>query len=151
MFLSLTGCLLRQSDTNDQRDRADNLRKPVREPRRPRRFCWNRKAWSILYHPFTGKDTILKKVKFKKIYISNVKTWTTTLKHLQYGVRIMWDKGTRVYISLEPHFMGRVCGLCGNFDGNVLNDYKTRQGKFCDYIKAYDNTIYSFLKTLKRF
>ena len=39
MFLSLTGCLLRQSDTNDQRDRADNLRKPVREPRRPRRFC----------------------------------------------------------------------------------------------------------------
>ena len=41
----------------------------------------------------------------------------------------MWDEGTRVYVNLQPHFREQVCGLCGDFDGNALNDYRARQGE----------------------
>uniref|UniRef100_A0AAR2LHG3 SCO-spondin n=1 Tax=Pygocentrus nattereri TaxID=42514 RepID=A0AAR2LHG3_PYGNA len=44
------------------------------------------------------------------------------------GVTLLWDGGMRVYVRLEPHLRGRVGGLCGNFDGDVENDFTTRQG-----------------------
>ena len=42
------------------------------------------------------------------------------------GITIEWDKGMRVYITLEPTYMGRVCGLCGDFDGKAENDFRAR-------------------------
>ncbi|XP_070536988.1 von Willebrand factor-like [Ptychodera flava] len=44
------------------------------------------------------------------------------------GVTIKWDKGTRVYIKLEPKHMGMVEGLCGNFNGNQLDDFRQPNG-----------------------
>ncbi|XP_066294936.1 mucin-2-like isoform X2 [Branchiostoma lanceolatum] len=43
-----------------------------------------------------------------------------------HGLTVMWDFGTRVYVTLSPEFRGHVCGLCGNFDGNQANDFTTR-------------------------
>ncbi|CAH1271803.1 MUC5AC [Branchiostoma lanceolatum] len=43
-----------------------------------------------------------------------------------HGLTVMWDFGTRVYVTLSPEFRGQVCGLCGNFDGNQANDFTTR-------------------------
>ncbi|XP_073410389.1 mucin-2-like [Dendrobates tinctorius] len=42
------------------------------------------------------------------------------------GLVLVWDKRTSIYIKLEPSFQGKVCGLCGNYDGNFVNDYTTR-------------------------
>ncbi|XP_037587081.1 mucin-5AC [Cebus imitator] len=42
------------------------------------------------------------------------------------GLVLLWDKKTSIFISLSPEFKGRVCGLCGNFDGNANNDFTTR-------------------------
>nr|XP_021532639.1 mucin-5AC [Aotus nancymaae] len=42
------------------------------------------------------------------------------------GLVLLWDRKTSVFISLSPEFKGRVCGLCGNFDGNANNDFTTR-------------------------
>uniref|UniRef100_A0A8B9HTF2 Mucin 5.1, oligomeric mucus/gel-forming n=1 Tax=Astyanax mexicanus TaxID=7994 RepID=A0A8B9HTF2_ASTMX len=42
------------------------------------------------------------------------------------GVVLIWDRKTSMYIKLTPDFNGRVCGLCGNFDGNANNDFTTR-------------------------
>ncbi|XP_076589526.1 von Willebrand factor [Chaetodon auriga] len=39
-------------------------------------------------------------------------------KHLS----LSWDKGTRLLVHISAAYRGRVCGLCGNFDGNVNND-----------------------------
>uniref|UniRef100_A0A3Q2CGB5 Mucin-2-like n=1 Tax=Cyprinodon variegatus TaxID=28743 RepID=A0A3Q2CGB5_CYPVA len=44
------------------------------------------------------------------------------------GLALLWDRKTTVRILLEPQHSGEVCGLCGNFDGNGLNDY-TIQGQ----------------------
>lgn len=48
-----------------------------------------------------------------------------------FGLTVFWDRRTNVYIELSPNsnFWGKVCGLCGNFDGDTSNDFITRQGK----------------------
>ena len=46
----------------------------------------------------------------------------------QIGLTVMWDVGTRVYVKLQPSYRGKVCGLCGDYDGSSTNDYRSRQG-----------------------
>ncbi|XP_053282884.1 mucin-2 isoform X2 [Pleuronectes platessa] len=42
------------------------------------------------------------------------------------GLVLMWNKKTMLMIKLSSAFKGRVCGLCGNYDGNTKNDFTTR-------------------------
>ncbi|XP_056273204.1 mucin-2 [Pseudoliparis swirei] len=42
------------------------------------------------------------------------------------GLVLIWDKKTTVMIKLKPTFKGKICGLCGNYDGNIKNDFTTR-------------------------
>ncbi|XP_006633894.3 von Willebrand factor [Lepisosteus oculatus] len=35
---------------------------------------------------------------------------------------VTWDRGTRIIVQLKGHYREKVCGLCGNFDGNQNND-----------------------------
>ncbi|XP_042815579.1 mucin-5B [Panthera tigris] len=42
------------------------------------------------------------------------------------GVVVSWDRKTSVFIRLQQGYKGRVCGLCGNFDDNAVNDFTTR-------------------------
>ncbi|XP_039648190.1 mucin-19-like isoform X2 [Perca fluviatilis] len=38
------------------------------------------------------------------------------------GITLIWDKHTRITIELHENWRNRVCGLCGNFDFNEMND-----------------------------
>ncbi|XP_014651214.1 PREDICTED: mucin-5B [Ceratotherium simum simum] len=42
------------------------------------------------------------------------------------GMVVSWDRKTSVFIRLRQDYKGRVCGLCGNFDDNAVNDFTTR-------------------------
>ncbi|XP_029613260.1 mucin-5AC-like [Salmo trutta] len=42
------------------------------------------------------------------------------------GLILMWDKKNSLFIKLSSTFQGRVCGLCGNYDGNGKNDFTSR-------------------------
>nr|XP_055128349.1 mucin-5B [Symphalangus syndactylus] len=42
------------------------------------------------------------------------------------GMAVSWDRKTSVFIRLHQDYKGRVCGLCGNFDDNAINDFATR-------------------------
>ncbi|RXN23782.1 mucin-5AC-like protein [Labeo rohita] len=42
------------------------------------------------------------------------------------GLMLIWDRKTTIHIKLSPEFNGRVCGLCGNYDGNANNDFTMR-------------------------
>ncbi|XP_029140043.1 mucin-2 [Protobothrops mucrosquamatus] len=42
------------------------------------------------------------------------------------GMMVIWDKKTTIFIKLLPYHKGKVCGLCGNFDGKAGNDFTTR-------------------------
>uniref|UniRef100_A0A3Q1I5B4 Mucin 5.1, oligomeric mucus/gel-forming n=1 Tax=Anabas testudineus TaxID=64144 RepID=A0A3Q1I5B4_ANATE len=45
------------------------------------------------------------------------------------GLVLIWDRRTTLMIQLSPTFKGNVCGLCGNYDGNVKNDFSTRSNE----------------------
>ncbi|XP_078271729.1 mucin-2-like [Rhinoraja longicauda] len=42
------------------------------------------------------------------------------------GMILFWDKKTSLTIKLSHSHKGTMCGLCGNYDGNVHNDFTTR-------------------------
>ena len=44
------------------------------------------------------------------------------------GLVIQWDKGNSIYIRLKPKWRGRVQGLCGNFNFDGSDDFKTPSG-----------------------
>ncbi|CAM9132617.1 unnamed protein product, partial [Lampetra fluviatilis] len=44
------------------------------------------------------------------------------------GVVVMWDRRTSIFVKLDSKYKGKVCGLCGNFNGDVRDDFTTRDG-----------------------
>ncbi|XP_037703402.1 mucin-19-like, partial [Choloepus didactylus] len=42
------------------------------------------------------------------------------------GITLIWDKNTRVSVILDPRWNGKVCGLCGNNNGDLKDDFTTR-------------------------
>ncbi|KAM4734669.1 mucin-2-like [Anableps anableps] len=42
------------------------------------------------------------------------------------GLVLIWNKKTTLMIKLSSTFKGKVCGLCGNYDGSIKNDFTTR-------------------------
>ncbi|XP_075910446.1 uncharacterized protein LOC116956433 isoform X3 [Petromyzon marinus] len=51
-----------------------------------------------------------------------------TVVETSLGVTIIWDGHTAVSVHVNPQLKGRVCGLCGDYDGKVANDFVTRTG-----------------------
>ena len=44
------------------------------------------------------------------------------------GLVVQWDKGNRLYIRLKPQWKGYVEGLCGNFNFDSTDEFKTSSG-----------------------
>ncbi|KAL9966350.1 hypothetical protein ACROYT_G024405 [Oculina patagonica] len=50
-----------------------------------------------------------------------------TVLETDLGLTVTWDRGTRLYITLDPKFKGQTCGLCGNFNDDRNDDFMTPQ------------------------
>ncbi|XP_011303247.1 hemocytin [Fopius arisanus] len=44
------------------------------------------------------------------------------------GLTLQWDKGTRIYVKLEPKWKTKTRGLCGDYNDNSEDDFKTPSG-----------------------
>ncbi|XP_057325268.1 hemocytin-like isoform X2 [Microplitis mediator] len=44
------------------------------------------------------------------------------------GLVLQWDQGTRVYVKLNPNWKGYTSGLCGDYNDNAEDDFKTPSG-----------------------
>jgi len=47
---------------------------------------------------------------------------------LSVGVRVYWDGSQRVDITASSNWQGRLCGLCGNYNNNPIDDYVLSNG-----------------------
>ncbi|XP_066438453.1 mucin-5AC-like [Eleutherodactylus coqui] len=56
------------------------------------------------------------------------------------GLILMWDKRTSLFIKLSKDFEGKVCGLCGDYDGNGNNDFTTRSLSVVEDVFEFGNS-----------
>ncbi|XP_062974479.1 mucin-5AC-like [Elgaria multicarinata webbii] len=56
------------------------------------------------------------------------------------GVVLMWDKQTSIFIKVSSEFKGQVCGLCGNYDSNDINDFTTRSQSVVTDVLEFGNS-----------
>ncbi|XP_029438972.1 mucin-5AC-like [Rhinatrema bivittatum] len=56
------------------------------------------------------------------------------------GLIFMWDKKTSIFIKLSPEFQGKIYGLCGNYDGNAMNDFTTRSRSVVKDVTEFGNS-----------
>ncbi|XP_015177061.1 PREDICTED: hemocytin [Polistes dominula] len=73
------------------------------------------------------KGKALPKGNFKRIAIRTVGLFVF-LDVPDLGLVLQWDKGTRVYIRLNPKWKGHMKGLCGDYNDNSEDDFKTPSG-----------------------
>ncbi|XP_034019438.1 otogelin [Thalassophryne amazonica] len=59
----------------------------------------------------------------------------------QHGFTLAWEGHSgSAYIKLSPEFVGRTCGLCGNFNADVQDDLKTSYGVLTDSVEMFGNS-----------
>ncbi|XP_056382867.1 mucin-5AC-like isoform X2 [Hyla sarda] len=58
----------------------------------------------------------------------------------QSGLLLLWDKKTSIFIKVTSEFRGKLCGLCGNYDGNAINDFTTRNNAIVGNIEEFGNS-----------
>lgn len=51
-----------------------------------------------------------------------------TMDFLPDGIKIWWDGVSRVYIDAPPSYRDKTAGLCGTFNSNTQDDFKTPEG-----------------------
>uniref|UniRef100_A0A671Y2K1 VWFD domain-containing protein n=1 Tax=Sparus aurata TaxID=8175 RepID=A0A671Y2K1_SPAAU len=56
------------------------------------------------------------------------------------GITLIWDKHTRITIELHEGWRNLVCGLCGNFDSNEMNDLKISGSAVASSPMAFGNS-----------
>ncbi|XP_026562220.1 mucin-5AC-like [Pseudonaja textilis] len=79
-----------------------------------------------------GGDKVPFKIRYMGIYM--------VIEIFNGSVILIWDKKTSVFIKLEAHFKGEVCGLCGNYDGNDINDFTTRSQSVIGDVLEFGNS-----------
>ncbi|XP_071318951.1 alpha-tectorin-like isoform X2 [Trachinotus anak] len=58
------------------------------------------------------------------IFASGAQTFITA----DFGLRVTYDGSSVVSISVPSNYRGLTCGLCGNFNGNQSDDFRTPSG-----------------------
>ncbi|XP_077316280.1 mucin-5AC-like isoform X2 [Lithobates pipiens] len=56
------------------------------------------------------------------------------------GLFIIWDTRATVHVKLSSDFKRKVCGICGNYDGNANNDYTTRSHSVVENLMEFYNS-----------
>lgn len=39
-----------------------------------------------------------------------------------FGLRVRWDGDQQLFVTVSSTFSGKLCGFCGNYDGDSSND-----------------------------
>ena len=74
-------------------------------------------------HIVKGEEVVLDH-RYKRITVRDVGL-LVSFEVFDLGLVVQWDKGNKLYVRLKPKWRGRVSGLCGNFNSDNQDDFKT--------------------------
>ncbi|XP_048463275.1 otogelin-like protein [Rhincodon typus] len=57
-----------------------------------------------------------------------------------HGFSLAWDGSSGAYVKINVDYVGKVCGLCGNFNGNMHDDLYTSYGLLTEEITLFGNS-----------
>ncbi|XP_066218722.1 kielin/chordin-like protein isoform X2 [Saccopteryx leptura] len=64
----------------------------------------------------------------------------TVILHAQPGLQVLWDGQSQVEVSVPGSYRGRICGLCGNFNGFAQDDLQGPEGVLLPTEAAFGNS-----------
>ncbi|XP_011862460.1 PREDICTED: BMP-binding endothelial regulator protein isoform X1 [Vollenhovia emeryi] len=57
------------------------------------------------------------------------RTDESVLVNTRIGVKVLWDGISFLEVSVPSSYRGQLCGLCGNFNSQIKDDFTERQGR----------------------
>ncbi|PIK34072.1 putative IgGFc-binding protein [Apostichopus japonicus] len=67
-------------------------------------------------------------------------SYPNTVMTTNFGMIITLDRTNDAQIQVDPDLFGKLCGLCGNFDGDNTNDYETPQMTQASSVADFGNS-----------
>ncbi|XP_043239579.1 BMP-binding endothelial regulator protein-like isoform X2 [Amphibalanus amphitrite] len=55
--------------------------------------------------------------------------YNVVVKLSDLGVSVLWDGDSFLQVKVPPSYKNKMCGLCGNYNGNKTDDFTTRRGR----------------------
>ncbi|CAH7375907.1 Fcgbp [Phodopus roborovskii] len=55
----------------------------------------------------------------------------------EQGMKVLFDGDAHIFMSIPSPFRGRICGLCGNFNGNWSDDFVLPNGAVAPSVEAF--------------
>uniref|UniRef100_A0A8C6RRF2 Mucin-2 n=1 Tax=Nannospalax galili TaxID=1026970 RepID=A0A8C6RRF2_NANGA len=87
-----------------------------------------------------GKVEVVQKGAGQKSPYSVLQMGIYLVVETDVGLMLLWDRKTSIFLRLSPEFKGKVCGLCGNFDDNTINDFTTRSQSVVGDVLEFGNS-----------
>lgn len=61
------------------------------------------------------------------------------------GLKVWWDGATRAYIDAPPSYRDNTLGLCGTFNSNMEDDFRTLEGTLSFSLRTFSSPSIFFL------
>ncbi|XP_040183635.1 mucin-5AC-like isoform X2 [Rana temporaria] len=86
------------------------------------------------------KIEIVKRGEAKSIQYELIRKGMYLILKSVNGLFIIWDTKATVHVKLSSDFKRKVCGICGNYDGNANNDFTTRSHSVVENLMEFYNS-----------
>ncbi|ELT91217.1 hypothetical protein CAPTEDRAFT_77232, partial [Capitella teleta] len=82
-------------------------------------------------------ELVIEMLQDKEVRVNGVKllgspkTYNDKYLAVEGGIRVVWDGTSIAQVEVQDSVQDKVCGICGNFDGNADNDWTIGPAETC--------------------
>ncbi|XP_022248617.1 BMP-binding endothelial regulator protein-like [Limulus polyphemus] len=134
--------------TNDCKGNKSFSIQVINDPRHTKTFSWTKVVKIKVGESKIRMARFMKvKINKKKVQLPYVKLGSFSIVQEGYnivtrtnlGIKMMWDGGSFLEVSVPPEFKNQMCGLCGNYNGDSKDDFITRNGNVVSDVDIFGN------------